>query len=306
MPGMHYVNIRFTADGKMIATLDYTPSAFDHNQQYYQHYVWYSFNDRSTVFVCGIDSSPPNYSIYNRTLNENMFTVVINGNGTLNGQTFHRGNFFSIPAGVKNTMRNDPQSPWTVCWFSWRGLMPPYFAKVIESFTPATLYSFQNVDSVFRLCQSLIYCDCHATNVTELITGFSNMILSFFDKPHTCFSNSTKSFSPGTLSYVARAKQLMAREYSTITVSELSSRLHLNRKYFSRIFKEVTGTSPQEYLVNIRLDCSEYYLLKTTYSIEQIASYCGYTTYNSFVQAFTKKYGMSPRQFKATYGAAFQ
>lgn len=301
MLGMHYVNIHFNEDGRMVSTLDFTPDAFDHSQPYYQHYIWYTYNDRKTVFVCGIDHSPPSFAIRDRTLNENMFTIVIDGSGTINGKAFRRGDFFTVPAGVKTTMINHPQDPWRICWFSWRGVMPTYFTKILESFTPTNVYKFHNAESVYQLFKALIYCDSYSVNASELITGFSNMILSFFDKPDTSFENSAKQFSPGILDYVAQAKQIISQEYATVSISELSQRLHLNRKYFSRIFKDVTGISPQQYLVDIRLDCSEYYLLETSYSIEQIASYCGYTSYSSFVQAFTKKYGMSPKQFKASY-----
>ena len=86
-----------------------------------------------------------------------------------------------------------------------------------------------------------------------------------------------------------------------ITVSELAQTLHLNRKYLSRIFSDATGITPQQYLIDTKLNCSEFYLIETDYSMEQIAAFCGYASYSSFIQAFQKKFGMSPRKYKEIY-----
>ena len=66
----------------------------------------------------------------------------------------------------------------------------------------------------------------------------------------------------------------------------------------TRIFKELLGQSPVEYLNHIRLNHAVDMLQNTDAGISEIAYACGFGDSNYFSLRFKKKNGISPRAFR--------
>ena len=77
-----------------------------------------------------------------------------------------------------------------------------------------------------------------------------------------------------------------------ITVEEIANACKLNRSYFSKLFKEIIGSTPQEFLINLRLSEAAEQMKTTSASIGDIAVRCGYPNQLHFSQAFKKRYGI--------------
>ena len=61
--------------------------------------------------------------------------------------------------------------------------------------------------------------------------------------------------NPAEQDYISQAIHCMKLEYADgITVAEIAKRLNLNRSYFSVLFKERTGQTPQDYLTALRME----------------------------------------------------
>ncbi len=56
-----------------------------------------------------------------------------------------------------------------------------------------------------------------------------------------------------------------------------------------------------EYLVLIRLRSAAYELLSTDQSVTQIALHCGFSDSNYFKDAFKKKFGLTPRDYRRSH-----
>lgn len=86
--------------------------------------------------------------------------------------------------------------------------------------------------------------------------------------------------------------------YATIGVSDVAAYIGFTRSYFTTMFKKVTGKSPQEYLIQCRMDRSRQLLLETDLSIQEIAISVGYDDRLTFSRIFKKNYGESPARFR--------
>ena len=64
------------------------------------------------------------------------------------------------------------------------------------------------------------------------------------------------------------------------------------------VFKKVTGYSPIDYLLQVRLSKAADLLLKTEDPISEIAQECGFPDSNYFSRQFKKKYNLSPRDYR--------
>lgn len=87
-----------------------------------------------------------------------------------------------------------------------------------------------------------------------------------------------------------------------ITTSELSNIVHISTYHFCRIFKQMTGKTPTDYINGIRLEKAADYLNKSDLNITEIALKCGFDSINYFSRLFKKHYNVSPRKFKEKVG----
>jgi AraC-like DNA-binding protein len=82
-----------------------------------------------------------------------------------------------------------------------------------------------------------------------------------------------------------------------LQVEEIAKNLNLDSRYLSRIFKEKTGISIKEYMIEVRMEeaCQR---LKAGASVSSTALFCGYTDAFNFSKMFKRKYGCSPRSWQ--------
>jgi len=99
---------------------------------------------------------------------------------------------------------------------------------------------------------------------------------------------------------IAPALERIHTEYQQrITVDELAVLCNVSKYHFCRIFHQLTGQPPMQYLNDYRLKIAEVLLNNTTESIAQVAWNCGFTDESYFCRCFKKARGHSPLQTRA-------
>lgn len=89
-----------------------------------------------------------------------------------------------------------------------------------------------------------------------------------------------------------------ARIKNPPSLAELASLTGLSRTYFSRIFKETTGMTLRDYLIQFRLDKAKDLLDDINLEIKQIAYEVGFNDPDHFSRSFKKKTGLSPTEWR--------
>ena len=85
-----------------------------------------------------------------------------------------------------------------------------------------------------------------------------------------------------------------------ITIDELANVSNLSRFHYTRIFKNVTGKSPYQYIQDEKIKKAKAYLKNTNKSITEIAFLLGFSTQSAFSNFFFRIVGVSPSIFKNT------
>ena len=83
-----------------------------------------------------------------------------------------------------------------------------------------------------------------------------------------------------------------------MSVEDMAANLGLNRSYFSKIFKKATQKSPQDFLIQYRINKACELLRSTGMPIVQIAHLVGYNNQFHFTRAFKKLMNLPPQEWR--------
>jgi AraC-like DNA-binding protein len=86
-----------------------------------------------------------------------------------------------------------------------------------------------------------------------------------------------------------------------IGLRELADHAGMSPSYFHRLFSELMGSTPNEYLIRLRLGKAKELLLQTHLAVYEIALQCGFENIPYFSFLFKKQVGVSPGQFRGSY-----
>lgn len=88
-----------------------------------------------------------------------------------------------------------------------------------------------------------------------------------------------------------------------ITLEELAHKFYISKEHISRSFKKQFNTNLFDYLTMLRIEKAKELMLKTQYSIEEIALRVGFSNGNYFSKAFRKKTNLSPSEYRNKFNS---
>lgn len=96
----------------------------------------------------------------------------------------------------------------------------------------------------------------------------------------------------------------MEKHYSEpVSLRDLAEAVSCNHQYLCRFFREITGTTPIQYLISIRLSHACTLLRETTKSILEISLDCGFENTSYFIRKFRQQNGCTPREYRSIYSS---
>ncbi|SKA92881.1 AraC-type DNA-binding protein [Caloramator quimbayensis] len=201
-----------------------------------------------------------------------------------------KGWMFLIRPDITTYYVADSYEPWSYIWIGFDGGNVLNLINHTGLLNNDVLYC-PDVESVFidmkQSKESLDY--------AEIL--LCSKIYEMFYKLYNINNKSINMDNPSI--YVKRAKDYIKAKYmNDISINEISNMLGIDRRYFYRIFKNITGKSPQDYIIATRLEKAIQLLLNSSYSISEISQNVGYNDVYNFSKLFKKKYGVSPLNYR--------
>ena len=86
--------------------------------------------------------------------------------------------------------------------------------------------------------------------------------------------------------------------YLTVTLDELTEKMHLSKPYLSKYIREKSGKTFGDIVKNVRMKRARTLLKNTSMTVENIAESVGYQNVEHFNRLFKRRYGMTPVQFR--------
>ena len=84
----------------------------------------------------------------------------------------------------------------------------------------------------------------------------------------------------------------------SLNLEQLGQKLYLSVNYIRTIFKEQTGDTILEYITDYRFSKAEQLLKDKRLKIGDVSRMVGYDNVSYFTSLFTKRYGISPRDYQ--------
>ena len=101
---------------------------------------------------------------------------------------------------------------------------------------------------------------------------------------------------------VERAIEYMNLNFQkSITLSEVAKLSNMTEVAFSRFFKNRTGITFMDSLLEMRLGYASRLLIDTSQSVAEVAYNCGFNNISNFNRLFKKKKGCTPKAFRENY-----
>ena len=257
----------------------------------------------------GWEQCAPLHSFGPFVRNHYLFHYVISGRGVLHSNDaggithyYHLGpgQGFLICPGQINTYCADESQPWMYAWVEFDGLRAAEYLEAAGLGVNQPLYEPRDLRLGAAVGERLLYIADHADASPLHLVGqlclFLDQLISSSSTRRELRGSQLRDF------YIQEAITYMEHNYwRELTVEELADTCKLNRSYFSKIFKEYAGCPPQEFLIRLRLSKAADLMKGTGNSIGVIASMCGYPNQLHFSRAFHKRYGLSPREWRAQH-----
>ena len=146
-------------------------------------------------------------------------------------------------------------------------------------FRAANEYNYNNIGSEIIIKQLLC---CVLINLIRIHNGENN---------YSKMTSANKNIEI----LIKYLKNNMSRK---VALNELAGLLHFTPEYLCRYFKKHMGVSLYTYLTELRMKRAKLLLLNSSYSVSDVAFYCGYQYLSNFQKAFKKHTGMTPSEYR--------
>ncbi len=235
-----------------------------------------------------------------RMLNGYYLVFITQGEGIFDSAFTgtHRisaGTCFLLFPGIWHRYKPDTRSGWEEYWVGFKGTYPD--SMMHHFFTPEQPFIHTGTNEMLlglfqRLIQTI---QAAPTGYHQVISGITLQILGL---AQAIVSHEKLNYDP-TEQLINKAKFMLQESLETpINIELLAQQLTMGYSKFRKAFKTITGQSPNQYHLVLKLNKAKDLLLSTTLSISEIAYQTGFQSSFYFSRIFKKKIGVSPKEFR--------
>src|SRR5262245_56923368 len=90
---------------------------------------------------------------------------------------------------------------------------------------------------------------------------------------------------------------------SRLSVEDLANRMAMSVRNFERVFTREVGTTPSQYVLQMRVEAARRELERTQKGLKQVASDTGFGNVDMMRRGFVRLLGLTPRRYRETTGS---
>ncbi|WP_195571256.1 AraC family transcriptional regulator [Paenibacillus sp. 1001270B_150601_E10] len=257
-----------------------------------------------TVLFSGQSQTDKAHVVGPNVLDYILIHYVQSGKGELHMRDtvykLKEGDSFFIFPGELATYASDEVDPWAYRWIALRGSHAEKLladSGVGPHCPIVRLTSYHRLNRLFERVQTALQQGGFSGDLEA--EGYVRIALAEYSKAHEHERVSTPEVRTEIERQIEQAvRYITLRYYSPISIESLAQQYGYHRTYFSKMFHELTGESPIQLLIRLRMERARTLLLTTQLSIEQISSSVGYADALYFSKMFKRTFGDSPTGYR--------
>lgn len=253
------------------------------------------------IYECGYEKCKPREPYQYEQINYYLIHYILEGEGLffINDNVYHlkKGDLFLIPPYTDNNYYPIISNPWIYRWVGFNGSKSKELLTNI-GFSDTIFIQNYVKDNFINTCFRNIFKNC---NKNDLVTALGNLYI-FFGKLSKDVKNNNRATINPSENYVNSVIDYININYSKdISIIDIADKINLNRSYLFKIFKQHMNMSPQQYLINFRLNKACELLRKSSYPINEISFLVGFKSSTYFSKIFSKYKKQSPINYRKNF-----
>lgn len=231
--------------------------------------------------------------IFSNDFSRNIDAMIYTTKGKI--YSLSEGDAFLITPNTAIYYEADQNDPWSYTWIGFQGIkMREYFERTSLLDHPCFHY---DKDDQVRLCHEKMYEAYHLQKNRDFM--LNSIMYEYLYLLATKYPQENIPIEMKKRSYVEDCLQYIENNYDhSFSIQEIADSLGLERSYLYRLFKNLTGFSPQEYLLDFRIRKACELLQNTDLPIIQIARSVGYEDSLYFSKFFKQHMNTSPSSYR--------
>lgn len=251
---------------------------------------------------CGVEKCNPSHSYGPAIRSDYLIHFILEGEGTyyVNGQEFVLGKnqgFLAFPNQLIH-YEASKTNPWKYIWIAFNGIKAKEYLNYINLDENNVIYDYQKDSSLEEYVIRMLELNKFSyANKLEL----QGLLYLFLSKLANQINSNKKNNNSETVDlYIEKSIEYIQNNYfkKSLKITDLASFIGLNRSYLSNLFKKSLNISPQEFLLNYRIEQASNLLKTTNLPISSIATSVGYKDPLTFSKLFKKVKGSNPTDYR--------
>lgn len=209
----------------------------------------------------------------------------------------HAGDLILLPPGVAHRYQAERKRPWTIYWAHFLGAKAAIYQQLLGTdarcpvvsvgLLPRLLSEFQGLMAP-RLAGSHFPVYIHQALLLQELLGYCALHLSQAEK---------RRKAPFNLDGLHAFMQQNVREH--LTLQQLADFVGLSPHHFSRRYKHLTGESPVQHFLQLKMQHACFLLEVSDNSVQSVAQELGYEDAYYFSRLFKRIIGLAPDHYRA-------
>lgn len=263
-----------------------------------------TFNEKEFFLATfGHSVTYPGHTYGPATRSYYLIHYILAGRGTFkaNQRTYklHEGQGFLIEPDVHTIYSSDIDDPWTYIWVAFGGRQAKNIVDSLGLSQDNPIYSCdrESGEKLKEYVMEMLERNNFALSDIYYRWG---LLFEFI----SVLADAQKNFMPKVEvnTYVSHMMQYIHSHIEeNISVQDVADYVNLTRSYATTIFTQQTKISLKDYIQNCRLTKARHMLESSSLTIAEIAYSCGYLKSETFTKAFSKRYDISPGEFRKRF-----
>jgi AraC family transcriptional regulator of arabinose operon len=252
---------------------------------------------------CGSENCDSGHFYGPQVRTEYLIHIVLSGKGIyqVGNKTYEIGPnmAFLIYPGVTTYYEACKDDPWTYIWVGFNGIKAAAALKYAQLSNDNPVINIKNTDPFVNYINGMLNSSQLTFGNDLAREGFLYLFISALvqDKQSQVSIEEVHDYSYQV--YVEHSLEYIEHNYNkNIKVQGIADYIGINRSYLTNCFKSILNISPQEYILNYRMNQASTLLKNTNLPINEIANKVGYDDALNFSKCFKKVIGDSPTDFR--------